>query len=66
MDACCSRGVEMRVRIRLHPKEYWVIETKRWYEFDWQYENLFAGDNAYERAKAYAVLLKHPQLEEIT
>ena len=56
----------MRVRIRLHPKEYWVVETKRWYEFDWQYENLFAGDEAYEHAKDYAVRLKHPQIEEIT
>ncbi|CAB4131816.1 hypothetical protein UFOVP125_26 [uncultured Caudovirales phage] len=56
----------MRVRIRLHPKEYWVLETKLWYEFNWQYENLFMGDNAYERAKACAVLSKHPQIEEIT
>lgn len=56
----------MRVRISLHPKEYWVVETKRWYEFDWQYENLFVGDEAYKRAKDYAVLLKHPQVEEIT
>lgn len=58
----------MRVRIRLHPlgKEYWFVETKRWYEFDWQYENLFAGDEAYKRAKDYAVLLKHPQIKDIT
>jgi hypothetical protein len=56
----------MRVRVRLHPKEYWVVESKRWYEFDWQYENLFSGDNAYERAKAYGQALKYPQFEEIT
>jgi hypothetical protein len=55
----------MRVRVRLHPKEYWVVETKRWYEFDWQYENLFAGDDSYERAKAYGQALKYPQFEEI-
>ena len=57
--------VNMRVRIRLHPKGYWVVETKRWYEFDWQYENLFAGDDTYERAKAYARALKYQQFEEI-
>ena len=57
--------VNMRVRIRLHPKGYWVVETKRWYEFDWQYENLFSGDNDYERAHFYARALKYPQIEEI-
>jgi len=56
----------MRVRVRLHPKEYWVVESKCWYEFDWQYESLFSGDNAYERAKAYGQALKYPQFEEIT
>ena len=57
--------VNMRVRVRLHPKGYWVVETKRWYEFDWQYENLFSGDNDYERAHFYARALKYPQFEEI-
>ena len=57
--------VNMRVRIRLHPKGYWVVETKRWYEFDWQYDNLFSGDDSYERAKAYGQALKYPQYEEI-
>lgn len=57
--------VNMRVRVRLHPKGYWVVETKRWYEFDWQYENLFDGDDTYERAKAYGQALKYPQYEEI-
>ena len=56
----------MRVRIRLHPKHYWVVESKRWYDVDWQYEQLFGGDDSYEIAKNYARLLKHPQIEEIT
>jgi hypothetical protein len=42
------------------------VETKRWYQLDWQYETCFAVGNAYERAKNYAVLLKHPEIEEIT
>jgi len=54
----------MRVRLRLHPKQYWVVETKSWF-FDWEYAELFMGDNAYERAKVYAQALKHPQIEEI-
>ena len=56
----------MRVRLRFSPKQCWVVESKYWYEFDWQYKNMFVGDNSYERAKDYAVLLKHPQVEEIT
>ncbi|CAB5222754.1 hypothetical protein UFOVP376_23 [uncultured Caudovirales phage] len=56
----------MRVRLRLSPKQYWVVESKRWYDFDWQYKEDFYGDNAYERAKAYALRLKHPRIEEIT
>lgn len=58
-------GEAMRVRVRLHPKQYWVVETKSWF-FDWEYAELFMGDNAYERAKDYALRLKHPQIEEIT
>jgi hypothetical protein len=55
----------MRVRLRLTPRKCWVVETKYWYEFNWRFEELFVGDNAYERAKDYAVLLKNPQVEEI-
>lgn len=58
-------GEAMRVRIRLHPKQYWVVEIKRWHNFDWEYRELFMGDEAYERAKVYAQALKHPQIEEI-
>ena len=57
--------VNMRVRIRLHAKEYWVVESKNWYNFSWQYQTLFMGDNAYERAKAYGQALKYQQYEEI-
>ena len=55
----------MRVRIRLHPNELWIVESKRWYDFEWNYENSFIGDNAYERAHFFARLLKNPEIEEI-
>jgi hypothetical protein len=55
----------MRVRLILTPHEYWLVESKRWYNINWQYEALFSGDDAYERAHHYAVLLKHPQTEEM-
>jgi hypothetical protein len=59
-------GEGMRVRLRFSPKQYWVVESKYWYGFNWQYEDLFWGDNAYERAKDFALKLKNPQIEEIT
>ena len=56
----------MKVRLRLDPNQHWYVESKRWYEFNWQHENLFAGDEAYERAKDYALRLKYQATEEIT
>lgn len=56
----------MRVRIRLHSNEAWVVESKRWYQFKWKYENCFLGNDAYERAHFCARLLKNPEIEEIT
>jgi|Laugrespbdmm15sd_2_1035082.scaffolds.fasta_scaffold12411_4 hypothetical protein len=58
----------MRVRLRLNPEKDWVVESKCWHNILWQYEKTFYvydGD-AYERARHYAVLLKHPTIEEIT
>ena len=55
----------MRVRVRFHPRQYWVVETKSWL-YGWEYKELFMGDDAYKRAKDYAQALKHPQIEEIT
>jgi hypothetical protein len=56
----------MRVRIRFDPRGYWIIETKRWYDFlGWMIADSVTGDNAYERAHFYARALKYPQIEEI-
>ena len=59
-------GEDMRVRIRFDADEYWVVESKPWYNFFWKIEKSFMGDNAYERANFYARALKHPHTEEIT
>lgn len=56
----------MRVRLRFDAREYWVVETKLWYNFFWKIEDSFHGDNAYERAHFYARALKNPHTEEIT
>jgi hypothetical protein len=56
----------MRVRLRFDAREYWVVETKPWYNFFWKIEDSFHGDNAYERAHFYARALKNPHTEEIT
>jgi len=55
----------MRVRLRFHPDKYWVVESKQWYNFNWKYQALFSGGDAYERAHFYARALKHSHLEEI-
>ena len=55
----------MRVRIRFHFNEIWIVESKRWYNFKWNYENSFMGDNAYERAHFCARIVKNPEIEEI-
>lgn len=56
----------MKVRLRLDPRQKWVVETKRWYEFNWQYQESFYGDKAYDSAKDYALRLKYQATEEIT
>lgn len=55
----------MRVRIRLHPDDYWCVESKYWYNFSWKYRRSFSCDNAYERAQFHARALMYPQTEEI-
>ena len=62
----CSGGAEMRVRLRFHPDQYWVVEYKSWYYFNWEYATSFSGDEDYERAMTYALALKNPRIEEIT
>jgi hypothetical protein len=61
-----SGGAEMRVRLRFHPEQYWVVEYKSWYYFNWEYAASFIGDEDYQRAITYALALKNPRIEEIT
>jgi hypothetical protein len=56
----------MRVRLRLDPNQRWYVEFKSWFYFEWHCHESFGGDNAYKRAKDYALKLKHQQIEEIT
>jgi len=55
----------MRVRLVFHPDKYWIVQIKRWYQFRWEHENSFCGDDAYERAHFYARALKYPHTEEV-
>ena len=55
----------MRVRLRLDPRGYWIVETKRWYNFSCMCADSFTGDHAYDQAYSYALALKYPQTEEI-
>jgi hypothetical protein len=61
----------MRVRLRLDPRNNWVVESKYWYQFKWQCESVFyfhsasEKSTAYELAKEYAQALLHPEIEEI-
>jgi hypothetical protein len=61
----------MRVRLRQTPFGVWVVESKLWFKLSWKHEESFYTSTseikpAYERARQYAVLLKHPTIEEIT
>jgi hypothetical protein len=56
----------IRVRLRFGPDKFWYVESKQWWSFGWNYEKLFGGDDAYERAHFYARALKFPYIEEIT
>lgn len=55
----------MRVRIRKHPIDYWVVESKVWYERNWYYEQSFHGDDMEKRALKYAQDLINPIIIEI-
>ena len=55
----------MRVRIRLDPRKFWVVESKQWYSLRWQFQNSFYGDDAVQRAHEYGRLLKANYTEEI-
>ena len=56
----------MRVRIWQHPLGgNWYVQQKFWWNLTWQYVESFSGDNARQRAKAYAERLLHPETEEI-
>ena len=56
----------MRVRLRFGPDKTWYVESKQWWHFSWGYEQLFSGEDAYERAHFYARALKFHHTEEIT
>jgi len=58
----------MKVRIRHEPRDgvqKWVVETKQWWEINWQYADSCIGDNAQERALALANQYKNPVVIEV-
>ena len=55
----------MRVRIRKHPTNYWVVESKVWYERKWHYEESFHSADAEKRALKYAQDLINPMIIEV-
>jgi len=56
----------MRVRIRQTPRGYWEVESKKWWQFAWNFEEAFLGDNAYDRAYEYARKIKSPYCMEVS
>ena len=56
----------MRVRIRKDVDGMWIVESKKWYEFGWNYRKYMLGDNAEKRALEYARILLNPVIIEIT
>jgi len=58
----------MRVRVRKHPTDYWVVESKVWYEFKWRYQESFHSadsESAEKRALKYAQDLINPMIIEV-
>lgn len=55
----------MRVRIRKHPTDYWVVESKVWFQRHWYYEQSFHGNDMEKRALQYAQDLIDPIIIEI-
>ena len=58
----------MRVRIRQEPNEQyekWIVETKKWYQFEWAWVDSCFGDNAEERAKELAKQHAFPRVIEL-
>jgi hypothetical protein len=56
----------MRVRIKKDADGAWTVESKKWYELDWNYRKCVLGDNAEKRALEYARLLLNPVIIEVT
>jgi hypothetical protein len=56
----------MRVRIRKDIDGMWIVESKKWYEFEWHCQKCTLGDTAEKRALEYARLLLNPMTIEIT
>jgi hypothetical protein len=56
----------MRVRIRKDVDGMWIVESKKWYEFEWRCQKCTLGDNAEKRALEYARLLLNPVIIEVT
>ena len=56
----------MKVRIKKCADDLWCVETKKWYNFGWQYRTCMLGDNSEKRALEYARNLLNPLIIEIT
>jgi len=58
----------MRVRIRQDSeyKNHWYVESRSWFTVGWIERTSITGENAKERALAVAVLLRNPNVIEVT
>jgi len=57
--------LELEAFAKLIAAKEWIVESKYWYNFKWKYQNLFSGDDAYDRAHFYARALKYTHIEEV-
>jgi len=58
----------MKLRIREHVDGSWQLERKEWWQLEWRHVHLFhviSNDNAYNRAKEYAMKIKDLRIEVI-
>ena len=55
----------MRIRIKEEANGRWIVESKKWWQFTWRWEETFYDQFAYEKAKAYAERMKNLRIEEI-